>query len=911
MTYDPRDHGARCDVCPLGPAHVEGGWIESVVPPEIRQDAIALVIGSFPADDEIRDHKPFVGRSGRLALETFALVDVHRVHLSITNAILCPIPEAGRKSALERFMHKLDAENRRRSKTKLPLIPDPFTCCYPRLEAEARQANALIPMGAPAFKAFAPRMKSVGSAEANIAESRGSPDVWIDPVTSREIPILPTFQPAFLFYFKRWTRQFRIDVARAVRMATGRLEIVDPHLIWRPSPEEAANWIDAKAKSHGAISYDWETTKEDSLYCKRKCVGLSDDRCGIVIPFMSVEGEAALQGMDRFYSKADQDRLHNVYREFLTRRDVTKIGWNAGMFDAEVDERFYGATATPFIDGIMAHHLIRSEYPHKLGDVGREYLDIRPWKKEKGKAETDLAEAMYCITDCVATYQIVTAHVWPSLETMAAYRVGADAQRVPVKVTDIYETDRKVQEICRCMHRNGISIDDDARDQHRVRLHNEIDVLRVKLRAAGRSAGVGDEFNPGSTQQVAAMLYDYFGIEIDQKWAFTDLGDPSTKDRVLREILLGPYDDRVRSIVKDIRSYRSAVKMLGNYVDFPVGADGRVHAGWNAHVTIPGRRSCSQPNLQVIPQGSRDIFCAGAGRSFVYGDKSQLHPRIIAALSGDEMLRRVFTTGGDKYIQHAKLFYGQNRAAAAQREDKAAQKQMRQGAKISFLAMVYLALLPTVYATITATEDDSGEMIYRNLSMRVVRMMYDKFWSVHKAIFQWGMGQVDLWKQIKYLCDPFLGRPCEFLDGEDVNQIVNYGVLAGEQGLVIPAMIRLAEAIPFEYAGPGTGIVHDNHDSLVVEVPDADVPDAIEILEDCMHQDRTNTEAIAWTDIPFPSEIAVGKNLGKWHATKNPNGLKVLRVTGTVATPVQMTDPTTRLTGHYGEPSHVKHREGR
>ena len=48
---------------------------------------------------------------------------------------------------------------------------------------------------------------------------------------------------------------------------------------------------------------------------------------------------------------------------------------------------------------------------------------------------------------------------------------------------------------------------------------------------------------------------------------------------------------------------------------------------------------------------------------------------------------------------------------------------------------------------------------------------------------------------------------------------MNFPILAAESSLMRIAEIRIRDAFPYEFAGPGTGMIHQCHDSIAVEVP--------------------------------------------------------------------------------------------
>ena len=80
---------------------------------------------------------------------------------------------------------------------------------------------------------------------------------------------------------------------------------------------------------------------------------------------------------------------------------------------------------------------------------------------------------------------------------------------------------------------------------------------------------------------------------------------------------------------------------------------GRLHTSLNQTVAATGRLSSTDPNLQNIPAKGeyglriREAFVASPGHRLIAADYSQIEPRILAHLSRDERLVRVFELSED------------------------------------------------------------------------------------------------------------------------------------------------------------------------------------------------------------------------------------------------------------------------
>lgn len=158
----------------------------------------------------------------------------------------------------------------------------------------------------------------------------------------------------------------------------------------------------------------------------------------------------------------------------------------------------------------------------------------------------------------------------------------------------------------------------------------------------------GKSFNINSPKQLGIVLFDDMGLPYPK--ASKGKSGYSTAADVLDK-LSGKYP-----IVNNILEYRKATKLKSTYIDgltSLIGFDNKIHPHFNQTVAATGRLSCTEPNLQNIPirdeygRNIRKAFVASGDNSFVGADYSQIELRILAALSGDEVLIKAFNDGTD------------------------------------------------------------------------------------------------------------------------------------------------------------------------------------------------------------------------------------------------------------------------
>jgi DNA polymerase-1 len=168
----------------------------------------------------------------------------------------------------------------------------------------------------------------------------------------------------------------------------------------------------------------------------------------------------------------------------------------------------------------------------------------------------------------------------------------------------------------------------------------------------------GEEFNINSPKQLGVILFDKLGLPVLKR---TKTG-PSTSAGVLEEL-------SDHAIVASVLEYRQVAKLKSTYTDSLAELISpetkRIHTTFNQTVTATGRLSSTHPNLQNIPVRTkegrriREAFVAPEGHVLLMADYSQIELRLLAHLSGDQVLQDAFRSGQDIHAQTAAEVFGQ------------------------------------------------------------------------------------------------------------------------------------------------------------------------------------------------------------------------------------------------------------
>jgi DNA polymerase-1 len=382
------------------------------------------------------------------------------------------------------------------------------------------------------------------------------------------------------------------------------------------------------------------------------------------------------------------------------------------------------------------------------------------------------------------------------------------------------------------MERMGIKLDVEQVAEISGRTVARIEALEREIHELA-----GEEFTIGSPQQLAPILFDKLGLTKKRrgKTGF------STDTRVLAAI----RDEH--EIVPKIEAWREVTKLKSTYLDaLPQLIDerGRLHTTFNQTATTTGRLSSTDPNLQNIPirtelgREIRSCFVADEGMKLISADYSQVELRVLAHISGEEVLKDIFRRGEDVHTATAGELLGV--------KPEEVDPGIRSKAKMVNFGIVY-GLSPFGLADrLQIPQEEAAEFIDRYLNrFPKVREFIDS--TIASAREQ---GYVNtLFGRLRRINELRSRQFQQRLLGE---RLAISTVIQGTAADIIKvAMVRCHRALAD--AGLGTRLVLQIHDELLFEAPEGEVEAASEIVV------REMAEAFE-LDPPLAVDVGVGDN---------------------------------------------------
>ena len=290
---------------------------------------------------------------------------------------------------------------------------------------------------------------------------------------------------------------------------------------------------------------------------------------------------------------------------------------------------------------------------------------------------------------------------------------------------------------------------------------------------------------------------------------------------------------------------------------------GRVHTDFNQAVTATGRLSSSNPNLQNIPVRTefsrriRKAFLPEQGWQLISADYSQIELRILAHLSGEEVLIKAYRDGDDVHALTASLLRDRAEGEAISAEER------RLGKTINF-GVIY-----GMGAQRFARETGVGQAQAKEFLSRY-RERYPRVFAFlelqERLALSRGYVETILGRRRPFAFDPgglgrLLGRdPLEIdlevarrggLEAQQLRAAANAPIQGSSADIIKLAMVQLHRRL--QESGLPARLLLQVHDELVLEA----APDALDTV---LATTRSTMEQALTLAVPLVVETGVGAN---------------------------------------------------
>jgi DNA polymerase-1 len=385
------------------------------------------------------------------------------------------------------------------------------------------------------------------------------------------------------------------------------------------------------------LSLDTETTSTSAI--DAELVGLS----------------FAVKEFEAFYVPVPANReealqIVNIFKPVYESDEILKVGQNL-KYDLEVLRNYGIELKGKMWDTMIAHYLIQPELHHNMDYMAEIYLNYQTIHIDeligpKGKNQKSMRSLLPSqIYEYAAEDADITLRLKNKLEPELKKAECEDL---------FYNIEMPLMPVLAEMEMNGVCLDTASLAETSKQFTNRMNEIEARIYELA-----GERFNIASPKQVGEILFDK--LKIVEKAKKTKTGQYVTSEEVLQQLR------NKHEIVADILEHRGLKKLIGTYIDaLPKLINpktGHIHTSFNQTITATGRLSSSDPNLQNIPIRGEDgkeirkAFIPEPGCLFFSADYSQIELRVMAHLSQDAEMIKVFSEGKDLHAATAANIY--------------------------------------------------------------------------------------------------------------------------------------------------------------------------------------------------------------------------------------------------------------
>ncbi len=579
-------------------------------------------------------------------------------------------------------------------------------------------------------------------------------------------------------------------------------------------------------QTRDCFTFDTETTGLDPLLDRLVGLGFCwESGKAHYLPFLAPAGVAVLPA-------SCLERLKPIFEN----GEVKKTGHNL-RFDALVLRHAGIRLAGAFFDSLIASSLVGGHLvDHGLKTLARRHFDIDMTPIQdligSGRNQTSIDKvppadvARYCGADADISHRLYREFL-PQLESRGAGKL-------------FREVEMPLSQVLTEMQATGIRLDCGLLAEESAETAELLENLTQEIHTLA-----GHEFNIASPKQLSAVLFEEMALPVLKR---TQTGN-STDESVLQELA----NLHQSEICARILEYRMYAKLKNTYLDaLPEMVNpetGRLHTTFSQVRTATGRLASSNPNLQNIPvrtergRAVRAAFIPQAGWKMLAADYSQVELRVLAAFSGDPVLRKAFEDDLDIHRVVASEVGGI--------KPEEVTKSQRSAAKAVNFGIIYGQSAHGLAATTGMARSEAQRFI-------------DDYFRRFPRIREW-MDQALATAREKGFVETVLGFRREIPDIKATNhqrrsraerEAINTIIQGSAADLIKTAMVDLARVLDRD--GLQARLLLQIHDELLLEAPEGEIPDLKERVRGAMEQ------AIPF-DVPLKVDIGIGDN---WLETK-------------------------------------------
>ena len=476
----------------------------------------------------------------------------------------------------------------------------------------------------------------------------------------------------------------------------------------------------------------------------------------------------------------------------------------------KVDNIRFDTLLASYVNDPSRKHDIKSQAIEHLEFITKELKEITGTKRDRIKIE-DLPISIMGDYACEDMYSII------GLTGFWTKKLGNDERKL------LYEIEIPTSLVLADMEYTGVAIDPEYLKQFSKELTEKLENIEQSIYELA-----GEKFNVNSPKQVGAILFEKLGLKPRGKKRGAQ--NFSTDAKVLTEL---SAEHEIASKLLEQRQYS---KIKTTYVDaLPAMIspyDAKIHTHYNQTITVTGRLSSSDPNLQNIPVKSelgnriRKAFIPEDrdNQVLLSSDYSQIELRLLAHVSKDKMLIDAFNSDEDIHSRTAQKIFDVSAENVT--------RSMRSKAKAVNFGIVYGQ---TRYGLAGAI----------NISPQEAQLFIDKYFETYpkvkdymdKAIqdaYQYGYAKT-LYGRKRYLLDELVSSNHQIKEFAQ-RAAINSPLQGAAADIIKKAMIELYKKL--QDGKFKSKMIMQVHDELILQVYKNELEEIKQVVKEAMELEQ-------------------------------------------------------------------------
>lgn len=424
-----------------------------------------------------------------------------------------------------------------------------------------------------------------------------------------------------------------------------------------------------------------------------------------------------------------------------------------------------------------------------------------------------------------------------------------------------YEFSKSLQGPVLEMNARGIRIDNARKMEVIDEYYDKLDILERNLERIVLE-GVGlPHFNWRSNNDLQKLFYERLMIPPIRKH-----GRPTVDRNALEK--MEAYTS-AKTIISHMSTMREIAKKIG-VLRTDIDADGRMRTSYNIAGTDTGRFSSSSSeygtggNLQNIEESLRSVFISDPGMKFAKFDAKSGESYVVGAIEWNQFGDATYldaVDSGDVHTAVARICWPN----LGWRGDLALDKDIAESPYYRHYTYRFMCKKlghGSNYGGMPQTLAQQSK-----LPINIVRGFQPKYFTAfpaHERWQQWVAGQI----YTKGYLISLMGRKRWFMGRRNDPDTIRAAIAFDPQGsladIVNRAMLRVWRSNTIQ-------LIKQDHDAITIQYPQ-EIED--EIIPKIHAMLREEIPLANSRSLIIPYDCQIGWNLGKYHASKNPNGVQ-------------------------------------